>query len=375
MLKSNSIPIDKVRAYNYAKQHVVPTAKAQDIKQVAKNLIGLHSARLRTPYITLYTRINDFSPSDLRHELYYSRSMIKLRCMRKTLHIVDFEIAPIVHQATLKFRLSEFKKLHESLIAPDCHLNLREQIISLIANIPLSSDEIVNSVNLKKKYNSTKRNKIIKIVLKEMWEEGTLCYINESQHWEAEKRRYGYTAYIYPNLALSSIGENEAQERLIEYHIEKFGPVTEGDISWWTGLGTKRIRDHITKLNKKLIHLTISGFDNVFYMFVTDFEALVDLKKDTEPWVSFLAYEDPTLKGYHESRYRYIDLANYNKLFNDIGEARPSIVVNGQVIGIWEWNKKTEKISWFTFKKVKPSFLQKIKTIAQTFEHFHKFAN
>lgn len=376
MIRQNSIPINQIRAYNYVKQHVVPGAEAQDVKQVARNLIGLHSARLPTPFVTLYTRINNFKPDDLRHELYVSRNMIKLRCMRKTLHIVDLEIAPIVHQATLKLRLSEFSKIHKN-IEPCFYSYVKEQIINLVIQTPLSSDEIVSALILKKSHVliQQEHTKIIKIILKEMWENGILCYINESQHWGTEKRRYGLTAQAYPNLNLLGITEYEAQKKLIEYHIEKFGPVTENDISWWTGLGPKLIREHIKNLNANLISLNISGFSNIFYMFKSEFDVLKDFIWDDEPWVSLLAYEDPTLKGYYESRYRYIESRNYNSLFNQIGEARSSIVANGQVIGIWEWDKKAKEIFWYTFNDVKSDYLHKIKSVIQTFDSFFRFAH
>ena len=60
--------------------------------------------------------------------------------------------------------------------------------------------------------------------------------------------------------------------------------------------------------------------------------------------ITLLAYEDPSLKGYYESRERYVSDKFYKQLFNSIGESRASIVRNGEVIGIWSWDKKQKKI-------------------------------
>ena len=85
-----------------------------------------------------------------------------------------------------------------------------------------------------------------------------------------------------------------------------------------------------------------------FYVSGEEGDKLDAFKKVDFEWISLLAFEDPSLKGYYESRFRYVDKMNINKLFNQIGEVRASIIHNGNAIGIWQWNKnKCIDISYF----------------------------
>ncbi|MBE2187990.1 MAG: winged helix DNA-binding domain-containing protein, partial [Candidatus Kapabacteria bacterium] len=285
MPRQVSIPINLIRAFNYANQHIAPGSEADNVTQVVDSVIGLHSARLPTPFVTLLSRVSDFRPKDLIEDVYVSRKMVKLRCMRRTLHIVNLEMAPVVHQATLRQRLSEFSIVHK-LVDLDCRNTIRERIVDLVSRTPLSSDGIVNEF-IRAKWISAAhdRTRIIKAVLKELWEDGTLCYINASQDWSGEKRKYGCTSHLYPTLVLSSIPEQDAQKQLIEHYIRKFGPVTEGDISWWTGLGKKRVREIVNSLGNRLVSLRVSSFHDTYYIFESSFDVLRNVVWSDEPWV------------------------------------------------------------------------------------------
>jgi hypothetical protein len=61
--------------------------------------------------------------------------------------------------------------------------------------------------------------------------------------------------------------------------------------------------------------------------------------------VALLAYEDPTLKGYHATRHRYVDQQHRDRLFNTIGEARASIALAGRYVGTWQFHRATRTIS------------------------------
>ncbi len=59
-----------------------------------------------------------------------------------------------------------------------------------------------------------------------------------------------------------------------------------------------------------------------------------------------LAYEDPALKGYFSTRCRYVSAEEYGSLFNSIGEARASILLDGRVVGIWRFERGNGRITY-----------------------------
>jgi hypothetical protein len=61
--------------------------------------------------------------------------------------------------------------------------------------------------------------------------------------------------------------------------------------------------------------------------------------------VQFLAHEDTALKAYHQTRSRYLAGLPPRRAFNQIGEALPTVIVDGTVAGTWSWNTRTATIS------------------------------
>lgn len=297
--------------------------------------------------------------------------------MRKTLHTVPLDIAPIVHQATLKIRLAEcFSFYRRHNISKIDVTKLKEIIVELVKPEPLTTTDIlykiVDFTVKSKKGEEDDRfwKNLIRMTIKHLWEEGTLCYINASDDWESEKRLYGYTKNLYPELNFDDVETYQAQSELIHYYIRKYGPVTIKDMSWWSGLSNKVVQECILELDKQLLPVSLQGFSVDFYMTQDDFVNFDTFNIAPKNWHALLAYEDPSLKGYFESRSRYINPKYYNELFNTIGEARASIVVNGEVIGIWSWDKKARHIQWNLFSSLKNGLSKDIQQSIYELEAF-----
>ncbi|MCH5583391.1 winged helix DNA-binding domain-containing protein [Shimazuella sp. AN120528] len=162
----------------------------------------------------------------------------------------------------------------------------------------------------------------------------------------------------------------EAQRKLVYYHIDRFGPVSIKDIAWWSGLSVKVIRDSIKELANEVIIVEVEATNTEYFMTEKGLSHYQDSSFQNEGWLTLLAYEDPTLKGYYESRFLYVDQKHYELLFNKIGESRASIIMNGKAIGIWTIDKRKRNIHWMTFEKVDLEVKKQIKT---KIEQMHSF--
>lgn len=350
-------------AMNYvlAKHHVPPGFQSNDLAEIVHDLFGLHAARLPTPYTTLFVRSPEFESRSLWEVLYVQKQMIKLRCMRRTLHILPLYFAPIAHKATISFRVSDCLQQYKKLNADSSFIEeVKNWILNLTRERSVSSKEIESLAKLELGCWSEEDSKIIRIIIKELWESGELCYINQSDHWGREERLYGNTSTVYPDLKLNEISVDEAQKQLVYHHISRFGPVTEKDISWWSGLSIGAVRKAIQSFADDLIIVELDQSESKHYMMKDDLDRLSEFRSP-KSWVSLLAYEDPTLKGYFESRFMYVHPSHYDLLFNKIGESRASIIVNGRVVGIWELDKKERKIHWNLFEQQEASIEKQIR--------------
>ena len=361
--------VNRINEYTLMKHNIIPGYQECCIENVARNHLGLHSARIMTPYTTLCSRLKDYKPQMLTSQLYEDKKLIKMRCMRTTLHIVPFDIASVLHMATLNLRLADCKLFfRKNAISIEQVEDMEDDLINFI-NLPKTSGEIEEAILEKIEFVETDLKKeCAKKILKYFWEIGTLCYVNFAKNWEKEERRYAVTKQFYSDIDLKQYDIRKAQELLVLEYIKKFGPATIKDLSWWRGLSLKVVREIIERNKCSITRFKVNGFETEFYILAEEVQKLEEYKLYDSEWVTLLAYEDPSLKGYYESRYRYVDKRYYNLLFNQIGEVRASILCNGKAIGIWEWDKKNKKIELEYFFNPNESIKRKVKEIKEHYE-------
>lgn len=58
----------------------------------------------------------------------------------------------------------------------------------------------------------------------------------------------------------------------------------------------------------------------------------------------FLAHEDTALKAYSQTRSRYLGALPQRRAFNQIGEALPTVIIDGMLAGTWSWNARTASV-------------------------------
>lgn len=362
--------LDTINEYIFIKHNIFPGSQRKDIVDVARNHLGLHSARIMTPYTTLCSRINGYDTKMLTSQLYEKKNLIKMRCMRTTLHMVPLDIASILHMATLDLRLAECRLFcSRNNIDIDFIKDIKEELIDFVDS-EKSSNEIESKILEKIPFcDIDLKKECAKKILKYLWEEGVFCYVNTADNWENEDRKYSITKKFYPNLDLEKYSTNDAQRLLVYEYIKKFGPATLKDLSWWSGLSKKTIKRIIDEYHHFIIEFKINNFESSFYILEEEYHKLEQYKIKGIEWVTLLAYEDPSLKGYYESRSRYVNKGYYNLLFNQIGEVRASIIYNGKAIGIWEWDKKQKHIILQYFSNPTTSIKREVERIKECYEN------
>lgn len=362
--------LDILNEYTFLKHNVLPGTQSDSIEDVARNHLGLHSARIMTPYTTLCSRLNEYAPEMLTSKLYEEKKLIKMRCMRTTLHMVPLDIASILHMSTLDLRLSDCRLFFKrNSITLEQVEDLENELFEFV-NEPKSSDEIEKKILEKLDFiEKDLKKECAKKILKYFWEKGVFCYVNYADSWEKEDRRYAITKKFYPNAELEKYDVRKAQELLVLEYISKFGPATIKDLSWWSGLSIKMIRDVVGSYKDAIIKFTINDFEDEFYILAEEYQKIKEYKQIETEWITLLAYEDPSLKGYYESRYRYVDKKDYNLLFNQIGEVRASIIYNGKAIGVWEWDKKNKYINLNYFSNPDKQVKRKVNEIKEQYEN------
>jgi hypothetical protein len=161
-------------------------------------------------------------------------------------------------------------------------------------------------------------------VLLVMAAEGRIVRARPRGSWLSSQYRWAsLTAWLGEPLA--EIPVADAQAELIGRWLARFGPGTERDIRWWTGLTAREVRSALARIGA--VEVDLGGEVGL---------VLPDDLEDTtvpDPWVALLPSLDPTTMGW-QARGWYLG-PHKARLFDASGNAGPTIWVTGRIVGGW----------------------------------------
>jgi hypothetical protein len=136
---------------------------------------------------------------------------------------------------------------------------------------------------------------------------------------------------MHPHSTSVAMSTRDAVVDLVRRYITCYGPVTSRDVAWWMGLQHSWVSRILGSLAGELARARIEGLTEDLLDVTTRSE--VRLAAGSDAVVRYLPYEDPYLKGL-KLRERMI-APPYEKQAYPAGEALPSVVAGGRIIGTW----------------------------------------
>jgi hypothetical protein len=329
-----------------ARQGLSEETKFTTPREVAQATFGLHAARLQSPFATVLARVRTpalalelFTPST-------RSNLMTVRCMRKTLHMLPLRLAAVAHAATVRFRERDAIR---AIVNANVSLRNIEKIIDDMVSLLGQSGPLFHRHIEQRLLGDRRTVGAIRLAIRLAWESGTLVYLNHANGWNREDRRFALMAKFHPNVDMK-LDRNTAIRELIEAYFDRYGPASIVDAGWWSGLPRSAILSGLRTVGREITTLRTPWTDAPVYMFRDRFEeccsegAEMDVRRYAS--LNFLAHEDVALKAYFETRNRYLEGVPPRAVFNQIGEALPTILLGGRVIGTWKWNPKRMRIGW-----------------------------
>ncbi len=319
---------------------------------IAEHLVGVHAARVVSPLPIVAARTNDSIKALPVLDFAPDGDLIRVRCMRKTLHILPRALARIAHAATRRYRVRDAARaLVVRGLTPDEYELLARRTEQIVAAHGSGTPGILaEHIALKLKLHD---QRVAALLLKYCWEAGDLFVWRSPSSWDAERRMIGADATLRAYFA--ELDAEDAQDQLLGHYFERFGPASVRDASWWSGLSAGAVRRHIAGAGDRYAEYSAPWSPSTLYGIAGRDEAhprhAIDDLADADRRYTFLGHEDPILKAYFESRGRYVDDVNYDRLYNQIGEARPALVANGHIVGIWQWDRQDRTIATQLFPR------------------------
>lgn len=319
------------------RQGLSDESRLDSVETIAHAALGLHSARLPSPYSTLAARSSGPDVALSLFDTQTRRGVMTVRCMRKTLHTLPLVLAAAAHVATMHFR--ERDALRGIVNAGEKLTRIGKVTDELTSLLETSGPLFHRDIEARLTRNGI-ATVTTRLAIKLAWERGTIAYLNETSGWNREVRKFALTSHVYPDLDLG-MSREAATVSLVDAYFDRYGPATLGDAVWWSGLSRGAIQRALTDSGREVVALQTPWSSDPHYMYRQRLEEFLSSPpEERNTGVNFLAHEDVALKAYFHSRSRYMGQLPARKAFNQIGEVLPTVLHQGQVIGTWSWNER-----------------------------------
>ncbi len=357
----SELDLNLVNNFLLRKQHLTDETRTDDLVQIVNDIGGLHATSPKTPYFSMFSRAKNFTRKKLDEELYERRSLGKIRCVRKTVYILTKDIIPIAYSATKNMVELTSERYSRYLGVTKKEYNeMSKRILQLLKGGGMTAKEVKNALD-------TDLN--VSAILNLMCDQGLLMRGNPKKGWKSNLHTYILFSDYFPDVDLNEPNQARAVELLVHYYLGCFGPVTEKDIIWWTGLNKTTIQEALKKIREPIVSIEIDGLNGDFVMLESDM-VLEMATPHKSRLVNLLPVLDSYLMGYKE-RERYLSYMHYDKVFDRSGNVTSTILLDGKVVGVWDFKEGKEPVvKLLLLEEVENSVLTDIYMKAQKIGRF-----
>jgi len=285
-----------------------------DAVTAIERLAGMQAQYSPSPYIGLWSRLEDFKRDELEAAL-QAQLVYKATLMRGTLHLVSarqFDLFRLASRFPRHVWTEGPRQLKELGIDVEA---LREEILVALDNRPLKKPELEKAFRHRVPAN-----------LPDWVAFSVILYSAINHHEDA---RFGHFAGSrYRRAPLPTADPEDAMRAVVTSYLAAFGPATRGDLAQWLGRS-------VSQFSAALDSLDLVTFQ------AEDGRKLVDLRDAPRPDpdvpspVRFLPKWDNLLLAY-DRRERVLPEALRKIVIRKNGDVLPTFLVDGMVAGAWE---------------------------------------
>jgi hypothetical protein len=321
------------------RHRIAPAARADSVVDAARGVVALHATDPASVYLAAWARTKAPSIAAVDTALYEDRQLVRMLAMRRTMFVVPVRDAAVLHAATSLAIARTERKRNEQLAGllgitrpgPWLRKVERATLEALELRGEATAQELGRDVpelqrkvrvNLGKNYEGDIG--ISSRVLLLLALEGRVVRGRPRGTWISSQYRWAPTDR-WLGKPLAELDVAQAQAELVRMWLSRFGPGTEADLRWWTGLTAREIRAALSAVNA--VEVDVDGSSG---------HVLPDDLEETTaptPWVALLPALDATTMGW-QGRDWYLG-PHKSRLFDGNGNAGATIWVDGRIVGGW----------------------------------------
>jgi predicted transcriptional regulator len=326
------------------KLFLLDDSPAKSVIDVAERLVGLHAKRPQTPYLSVYARCSEFTPSVLNKALYHDRQLLRAHCMRGTVHMLPLAQYKTVLSATSGQLDGMYKRAFDEIRNKDY---IEKAVLELVRERgPLSHAELAAELKIE----AGERD--LYLVVNELCTRGILVKATVTGSWRTSVYNYELLDRWQPVIPEGETDTLKSLSRLVQWYLASYGPATLADIAWWIGVSQSQVKKAMAGIDRPLRYEHFKAIGADAYIFEDDRAALEEWRPPDGPQVKFLPGFDQYVMAYAD-RGRFISPEHYGKVFKRVsGIIEPVVLVDGWIVGTWKYSLVKGKLASDIFERI-----------------------
>ena len=364
------VSLDFLNSWRMHRQFLDHPYPSKNILDLIRATGWIYSPGCSTPYLSLFARTPAIRTEDLNKLVFDDHKLMQLETLRGCTMLVPREQANVA----LRIRPHTFtelsKQARQQMPVNEAEMEkLKGAILKALQPSAKTLEQIHESVpaNLVRDFGiDLKRiglTSSLSLAVNLLKEEGKLLKQQGKKRLDSTEYSYVLTSSLLPEADPFNLRLEAACTQLAAQYFRAEAPARIKDFAWWAGINVTDAMKGANEVKPKLVPIEVEGTKDEFLISEADLDALMTFKAP-EAALNFIPYRDTYLKGQREVVNRFVPFEHGDKPFSRwkgklINDPLATIILNGRVIGVWEWAEDDGEVDLLLFDSSIPKSVEK----------------
>ena len=331
----SSITWPQVHAFRLQRHCLEQSDQPKDLLDVVSATCGMQAQVMSAAQLAMRARLRRLSSPEIERALWQDRTLVKVWCMRGTLHVLPARELPLYVAALRPYRLKQEQRWMARYGVDAAAIEtMADAVFTALSAAPLTRREISHAILPRLRKSAPQ----IQELLEHGWGglgkyvclQGNLC-LGPNQGQEATFIRRDQWLQDWEDIPGPA-----AEDSLLKHYLRVYGPATVQDFAAWAGMAVKDASQIWGRLQDEMRTVEVEG--NRAAVLECDLHELREAALAAED-VRLLPHFDVYLLG-HRSKAHLVEDANYKRVYRAAGWISPVVLIDGRIAGVWSHRQR-----------------------------------
>jgi len=364
------VAIAHLNRWRMHRQYLDHPFGSKNLLDLIKSVGCIYSPGCSTPYLSLWARMGSFKAEDLHKIVFDEHKLIQLETLRGCTMLVPRDQASVALRIRTRTFTELSKQARQQMPVTEAEMEkLKSAILKSLQSGAKTAEQIQQNVpsNLVKDFEADLKRigltNSLSLAINLLKEEGKLLKRQSKKRLDSMEYSFVLASSVLPEADPQNLKLEAACAQLAQQYFRAEGPARIKDFAWWAGINVTDAIRGAGEIKPKLASIQVEGSPDEFLMSESEMDEFFAFEPP-EFAINFIPYRDTYLKGQREIVNRFVSSEHGDKPFSRwkgklINDPLATIILNGRVVGVWEWNDDEDDIDLLLFDSNVPKPAEK----------------